>query len=183
MSNAPIFPSLPNLPLPTPPEWLMREVRQRVVLLLNHVLQQEPEAMARLSRKKGQVAGMEYAQFAISLIATPVGLLDLAPEDALPDLTIRVLDENPLALLQILLRGDKPRMDISGDVMLAAEVNWLVDHVRWDVEEDLSRIMGDVPAHSLMRVLRGAGDVLRKFVANAPSTPFNPAKSADQGAA
>jgi ubiquinone biosynthesis accessory factor UbiJ len=178
MSNAPIFPSLPNLPLPTPPEWLMRELRQRVVLLLNHVLQQEPEAMARLARRKGQIAGMEYVQFAISLVATPAGLLDLAPEDAVPDLTIRVLDENPLALLQILLRGDKPRMEISGDVMLAAEVNWLVDHVRWDVEEDLSRIMGDVPAHSLMRVLRGAGDVLRKFVAN---TPFNAAKSTEQG--
>jgi ubiquinone biosynthesis accessory factor UbiJ len=166
--SAPAFPSLPNLPLPTPPEWLMREVRQRVVLLLNHILQQEPEAMARLSRKKGQVAGMEYAQFAITLIATPVGLLDLAPDDAVPDLTMRVQGDNPLVLLQTLLGGDKPRMDISGDVMLAAEVNWLVDHVRWDVEEDLSRIMGDVPAHSLMRVLRGAGDVLRKFVANAP---------------
>jgi ubiquinone biosynthesis accessory factor UbiJ len=179
MSNAPIFPSLPNLPLPTPPEWLMRELRQRVVLLLNHVLQQEPEAMARLARKKGQIVFMEYAQFAISLIATPAGLLDLAPEDAVPDLTIRVQGDNPLALLQTLLSGDKPRMDISGDVMLAAEVNWLVDHVRWDIEEDLARIMGDVPAHSLMRVLRGAGDVLRKFAANAP---FNSAgKPSEQG--
>ncbi len=156
----------------------MRELRQRVVLLLNHVLQQEPEAMARLSRRKGQVAGMEYAQLAIQLIATPAGLLDLAPEDAVPDLTIRVLDESPLALLQILLRGDKPRMEISGDVMLAAEVNWLVDHVRWDVEEDFSRIMGDVPAHSLMRVLRGAGDVLRKFASNVPGN-----KSTEQGGA
>ena len=161
----------------TPPGWLLHELRQRVVLLLNHVLQQEPEAMARLSRKKGQVAGMEYAQFAIQLIATPVGLLDLAPDDAVPDLTIRVLDENPLALLQILLRGDKPRMEISGDVMLAAEVNWLVDYVRWDVEEDLSPIMGDVPAHSLMRVLRGAGDVLRKFAANAAQS----SKPSEQG--
>jgi ubiquinone biosynthesis accessory factor UbiJ len=159
----------------------MRELRQRVVLLLNHVLQQEPEAMARLSRRKGQVAAMEYAQFAIQLIATPVGLLDLAPEDAAPDLTIRVLDESTLALLQALLRGDKPRMEISGDVMLAAEVNWLVDHVRWDIEEDLARIMGDVPANSLMRVLRTMGDVLSKFVATVPSTVFvsKPMEQAD----
>jgi ubiquinone biosynthesis protein UbiJ len=37
---------------------------------------------------------------------------------------------------------------IEGDVQLAAEVNWLVDHVRWDMEEDLSRLMGDAPAHA-----------------------------------
>jgi ubiquinone biosynthesis protein UbiJ len=71
-------------------------------------------------------------------------------------------------LLQTLLRADKPRMEISGDVMLAAQVNWLVDHVRWDVEEDLSRIVGDVPAHGLMQVVRGFGESLKKFIT--PST-------------
>ncbi|NJM44433.1 MAG: hypothetical protein HC858_11515 [Brachymonas sp.] len=161
--SAPSFPTLPLPPLPQLPPWLTREIQQRIVLLLNHVLQQEPEAMARLSRRKGQIAGMEYAQYAIQFIATPVGLLDLAPEDAEPDLSIRVLDTQPLALLQILLRGDKPRMEISGDVMLAAEVNWLVDHVRWDAEEDLSRIVGDVPAHTMMGFVRQALVMLRKF--------------------
>jgi ubiquinone biosynthesis accessory factor UbiJ len=75
-----------------------------------------------------------------------------------------VLDSNPMSILQTLLKGEKPRMEISGDVMLAAEVNWLVDHVRWDVEEDLSRIVGDVPAHGLMQVVRGLGDTLKKFI-------------------
>ncbi|MFM7331838.1 MAG: hypothetical protein ACKO1L_09285 [Brachymonas sp.] len=186
--TAPAFPSFPTPPLPTPPDWLMREVQQRVVLLLNHILQQEPEAMARLSRKKGQIAGLEYAQFAISLIATPVGLLDIAPDGSVPDLRLRVLDTQPLAILQTLLRGDKPRMEISGDVMLAAEVNWLVDHVRWDVEEDLSRILGDVPAHTLMRALRGGAEVLRGFASKAmpaasPSANVNPNSADSQGRA
>jgi hypothetical protein len=38
---------------------------------------------------------------------------------------------------------------IAGDVQLAAEVQWLVDHVRWDLEEDLSRVIGDAPAHAM----------------------------------
>ena len=59
-----------------PPEWLVRELQQRIVLALNHVLQQEPEAMARLARQKGQVAHIEVAQIAIKLVATPAGLLD-----------------------------------------------------------------------------------------------------------
>jgi ubiquinone biosynthesis accessory factor UbiJ len=167
-------PSFPTLPLPQPPDWLMHEIKQRLVLLLNHVLQQEPQAMQRLQRKKGQVVGMEFGKFAILLEATAAGLVDQVSTSSStspampPDLRIKVLDDNPLALAQILLRGDKPRMEISGDVMLAAEINWLVDHVRWDVEEDLSRIMGDVPAHGLMQalkpVLKGLKEVLGKFI-------------------
>jgi ubiquinone biosynthesis accessory factor UbiJ len=167
-------PSFPTLPLPQPPDWLMHEIKQRLVLLLNHVLQQEPQAMQRLQRKKGQAVGMEFGKFAILLEATAAGLVDQVSTSSStspatpPDLRIKVLDDNPLALAQILLRGDKPRMEISGDVMLAAEINWLVDHVRWDVEEDLSRIMGDVPAHGLMQalkpVLKGLKEVLGKFI-------------------
>ncbi len=162
MSTAPSFPSFP---LPQPPDWLMREMQQRVVLLLNHVLQQEPAAIERLKRQKGQIAGIESAWIAMKLIVTPAGLLDLAKPDAETDLSLKVLDTNPLAILQTLLSGEKPRMEVAGDVMLAAEVNWLVDHVRWDVEEDLSRIVGDVPAHTLMKVVHGIGDALKKFIA------------------
>jgi ubiquinone biosynthesis accessory factor UbiJ len=161
-----------------PPQWLVRELQQRIVLALNHVLQQEPEAMARLARQKGQVAHIEMAPIAIKLIATPAGLLDIAPADAKADLTLTVTDSDPLTLLQTTLRGDKPAIQIQGDVQLAAEVNWLADHVRWDAEEDLSRIIGDAPAHSAMQVLRQAAQTLKKF-APTPSaaTPPSAAKS------
>lgn len=159
----------PNFPLPPPPAWLLHELQQRVVLLLNHVLQQEPLAVERLLRQKGQVALIECAPIAMKLRVTPAGLLDMAQDHEEPDLSLKVLDNNPLNLAQTLLRGDKPRMEISGDVMLAAEVNWLVDHVRWDVEEDLSRIVGDVPAYTIMRAVRGLGDALKKFIVPAAS--------------
>ena len=162
MSNAPTFPSFP---LPKPPDWLMREMQQRVVLLLNHVLQQESAAIERLKRQKGQVVGIDAAPVAMKLVVTPAGLLDLAQTDDEADLSLKVLDTNPLSILQTLLSGEKPRMEVSGDVMLAAEINWLVDHVRWDVEEDLSRIVGDVPAHTLMKAMHGIGDALKKFIA------------------
>jgi ubiquinone biosynthesis accessory factor UbiJ len=162
--NAIMSMPFPTFPFPQPPAWLLQELQQRVVLLLNHVLQQEPMAVERLLRQKGQVALIECAPIAMKLIVTPAGLLDLASANVEPDLSLKVLDSNPFNLAQTLLRGDKPRMEISGDVMLAAEVNWLVDHVRWDVEEDLSRIVGDVPAHTMMSALRGLGDALKKFI-------------------
>jgi ubiquinone biosynthesis protein UbiJ len=62
------------------------------------------------------------------------------------------------------LVGDKPSVQIEGDVQLAAEVNWLVDHVRWDVEDDLARLVGDVPAHAIGSAVQKLAAALRRLV-------------------
>ena len=147
-----------------PPGWAVQEAQRRVVLLLNHVLSQEPQAMGRLAGQKGRVVLFQWRDVRFKLLATPAGLLDLANPDLPTDLTLSVTEESPLALVQSALRGDKPPVRIEGDVQLAAEVNWLVDHVRWDVEEDLARILGDVPAHALGQATRRAAEALRRFM-------------------
>lgn len=148
-----------------PPPWMVDEVQHRVVLLLNHVLQQEPQAQARLSRQQGSSVLVQWRQFSLQLVATPAGLLDRAPAAArAPDLTLRVAEASPLALAQAALRGDKPPIQIEGDVQLAAEVGWLVDHVRWDIEEDLARLVGDAPAHAVGEAGRRMASALRDFV-------------------
>ncbi len=159
---------LQNLPLPPvqPPAWVVDEVQRRIVLLLNHILMQEGEAMARLVRQKNRVVQMHWRTFSIKLVATPAGLLDRAADDAKPDLVLALTEISPLALAQGALRGDKPAVRIEGDVQLAAEVNWLTDHVRWDIEEDLARVMGDAPAHTLSQAARGAAQALRQFLSS-----------------
>lgn len=147
-----------------PPRWVQDEAQNRLVLLLNHVLQQEPEAMARLARQKSRIALMQWRRFSLRLQATPAGLLEIAPDGQVPDLTLTITDESPLALAQAALRGDKPAVRIEGDVQFAAEINWLVEHVRWDLEEDLSRVVGDTPAHYIATVARRVAEALRGFV-------------------
>jgi ubiquinone biosynthesis protein UbiJ len=65
---------------------------------------------------------------------------------------------------QSVLDGKAPPVKIEGDVQLAAELGWLADNLRWDVEEDLSRVIGDVPAHAIAgaghRVLKALRDFL-----------------------
>ncbi len=171
--------ALQKLPLPNlqPPTWAVSEVQRRIVLLLNHVLMQESEATARLARQKGRVMLVQWRAVNFKLVATPAGLLDLASSEATADLVLTVTDESPLALVQSALRGDKPAVRIEGDVQLAAEVNWLTEHVRWDMEEDLARIIGDVPAHTLSQMAQGLVGGLRQFVAKAAS--LIPGKSSD----
>ncbi|MBI3530978.1 MAG: hypothetical protein HY068_00560 [Burkholderiales bacterium] len=49
-------------------------------------------------------------------------------------------------------------------------VNWLVDHVRWDIEEDLARIVGDAPAHALGQAARRMAEAVRQFLTRASGT-------------
>ena len=47
------------------------------------------------------------------------------------------------------MQGKARVVRIEGDAAWRCRVNWLVDHLRWDVEEDLARLMGDAPAPCL----------------------------------
>ena len=163
-----------------PPEWAVAEIQRRLVLMLNHVLQQEPEAQARLRRQVGRVVEAHWRHFHIRVQATPAGLLDLAVPGLVPDLTLTITEDSPFSLTQAAVRGEKPPIRIAGDVQLAAEMQWLVDHVRWDIEEDLSRVIGDAPAHAIGATAKRVADAIRQFAVRgaAPAAAATPAPSA-----
>ena len=156
---------LQNFSLPfIPPAWAVDEVHRRIVLLLNHVLMQESVAMQRLQPQRGRVVRVQWRQFFMALQVTPAGLFDMAPEAATPDLRLEVTQSSPLDLAQAALRGERPAVRIDGDVQFAGDIQWLADNLRWELEEDLARLMGDVPAHTLASMARGAVQALRGFV-------------------
>jgi ubiquinone biosynthesis protein UbiJ len=152
-----------NLPV-TPPAWAIDETHRRIVLLLNHVLMQEPQAMERLVRQKGRIVLMQWRAFTFRLLVTPAGLFDVAAPDAQADLLLVITQESLLSIAQELMQGGKPSVRIEGDVQLAAEVSWLIDHVRWDIEEDLARILGDAPAHAVVQLARTVAQAVQQFV-------------------
>ena len=166
-----------SLPVPTPPAWAIDETHRKCVLVLNHVLMQEPQAMQRLVRQSGRVILAQWRAFTFKVQVTTAGLLDVAAEGATPDLTLVLAEDSPFALVQAVLQGNKPPVRIEGDVQLAAEVNWLADNVRWDVEEDLSRVVGDAPAHMVMDAGRKLSGALRDFLGQT----FKSAPRSDSG--
>ena len=149
---------------PQPPQWLVHEVQHRVVLLLNHVLMQESAATQRLVPSRGRVVRMQWRHFFMALQVTPAGLFDLAPPAATPDLRLEVMQASPLDLAQAALRGERPSVRIDGDVQFAGDIQWLADNLRWDVEDDLARLIGDVPAHTLANLAGSAAQALRGFL-------------------
>ena len=154
-----------------PPAWMVDEGQQRLVLFLNHVLLQEKQAQERLVRQKGRVVHLRWGLFAMDLIITPAGLADRAPASSTPDLVLTVVAESPVAVVQSVLAGKTPTVKIDGDVQLAAEIGWLAENLRWDAEEDLSRLIGDAPAYALADAGRRLSSGLKQFLVKRPVSP------------
>ena len=147
-----------------PPAWLVDEAQQRLVLFLNHVLMHEPQAQQRLLRQKGRRVQLRWRDLHFEVAFTPAGLLERQAPSEQADLVLSLNEPSPFELVKTVMQGQRPPVRIEGDVQLAAEVNWLVDHVRWDPEEDLARLIGDVPAHRLASAGRRTAEALRDFV-------------------
>lgn len=128
--------------------------RLPVVAFLNHLLEPAPWARDRLAPFAGRTWRVELAPLPdLSLVVRENGMLDAsdAPE---PHLVVTLTP----AALPALARRDETvirEMTFTGDAELAAALQYLARHLEWDVEEDLSRVVGDVAAH---RIAGGARD-------------------------
>ena len=153
------------------PAWMLEAIQRRLLLLFNHVLMQESEAQTRLARQAGRVIEARWRIFEMRLRITPAGLLDLAEPGALADLALSFAEGSPWQFAQAMLGADRPPVHITGDVQLAADINWVVEHVRWDLEEDLARAIGDAPAHFMAESGRRLVQGLRRFAGRGGGAP------------
>jgi len=161
---------------------------ERLVLLANHVLSGEPEARERLVPHAGRLISLELLDLpallprmpAVVLRVTPAGLLEACGPGAAPaaeeaDLQLRVRAADPAALLLAALSGQPPAAELQGDARLAADVNWLIANLRWDVAADLERLFGPAVAQRLSEFLgalgRGVGEALRMAGARLRGSP------------
>jgi ubiquinone biosynthesis accessory factor UbiJ len=149
-------------------------VMQRLTLLLNHVLSSEAVATAKLQPHSGRRVQLEvvdwptvFPAWPTSVFAiTPAGLLEWqpvpvgSPPDVSPDLTISILANNPAQMLLQVLSGQRPRIEVSGDAALAGDISWLMDNLRWDIQDDIARWVGQGPAHQLGVWANGAKEAL-----------------------
>lgn len=145
-------------------------VLDRLTLAVNHVLAAEPAATTRLQAHAGQTVALVFENGPPLLPApppavwqiTPAGLLEVSQADsASAGLRLGVDAGNPMRLAAQWLAGDRSGMSVQGDVQLAATAAWLMDNLRWDVEDDLARVFGDGPGRQLAVVLRRIGEGLR----------------------
>jgi ubiquinone biosynthesis accessory factor UbiJ len=58
---------------------------------------------------------------------------------------------------------------IDGEAALAADMHWLADNLRWDIEADLAQVVGPLPARLVMSIGRAGAQALRGVVPRPPT--------------
>lgn len=140
-------------------------VRDALVMPLNHVLDSAPWARERLLRFAGRTAEFRVFPFVYRLTVTAEGRAEAPPTERVADTTVTLTP--PLALR--ILSGDeeaRSQARFDGDAEFAREISYLAENLRWDYEEDLSRIVGDVVAHRIGQTARDLAAWRRQAVQN-----------------
>ena len=75
------------------PDWLLHELQDKLVLLLNHVIGQEPAATERLQRQQGQCVQVSWREYRLQWLITPAGLLARADAHQAADLHLHISQE------------------------------------------------------------------------------------------
>jgi ubiquinone biosynthesis protein UbiJ len=125
-------------------------VIDRVVLAgLNHVLGQSAWAREKLRPFAGRHARLSVPPFQLALTVAADGYFADAGEGVTADVNIALPTDTPMLLAQGGLARVMQAARVEGGAEFATELAFVLKNLRWDYEEDLSRLVGDIAAHRL----------------------------------
>lgn len=128
---------------------------------LNTLVNDDPDLMRRLSRLKGQIIQVNLKELNKTLTFVFSQQIDvLADYEGQPDcylsLNLSVLPElREQSNITKLIKQDK--LILEGDIQLAQKFAQLMTDCKPDLEEWLSRVTGDVVAHTLVQGVKNVG--------------------------
>jgi ubiquinone biosynthesis protein UbiJ len=123
--------------------------------VVNRLTGDAPLARERLARFAGKTVAFHVGPLPVALTVQTTGEVLPAVEGAARDLEVSA---SPFLLPRLAARDESAFRDVGmlGDAEFAGEIAYLAKYLRWDVEEDLSRLVGDAAAHRAVSVARGA---------------------------
>lgn len=116
---------------------------------LNHLLEGANWARVRLAPFAGRRARFDMPPFVFGLAISTDGSVEPNPDPRSVDVVIRLPAETPFLLPQGLEKV-MSQASVEGNAEFATELSFIFRHLRWDAEEDLSTLVGDIAAHRLV---------------------------------
>ena len=122
---------------------------------INRLTAATPLARERLARFAGKTAVFRVGPLPVALVVQTTGEVLPAAAGVAGDLEVRI---SPFLLPRLAAHDESAYRDVetTGDVEFAGEVAFLAKHLKWDVEEDLSKVVGDAAANRLVGAARDA---------------------------
>jgi ubiquinone biosynthesis protein UbiJ len=120
---------------------------------VNHVLRTSPLAMQRLAPHAGRTARFEVGPLRADVTVQTTGEVTAAIPGANADVTLRIA---PPLLPRLAAREARAfdEISVAGDEALGRDIVFVAANLGWDVEEDLSKVVGDIAAHRAVEAAR-----------------------------
>jgi ubiquinone biosynthesis protein UbiJ len=132
---------------------------------LQHITNQNNWSREHLIGFAGKVVQFDIALIKTNLLVLEEGSLSIAGETAAPEAIIYI----PPSLALRILAGDesaKTQIKIDGNAHFATELSKVLQLMRWDIEEDLSKVIGDIAANKTVTASRKIFDETKKQTIN-----------------
>jgi len=128
--------------------------------LLQHLIDQNSWAHELLQPHAGKSIRLNFTFVTATLIILENGNLAIAGETNQADAIATI---TPGTLMRLLAKDEAAKLQVSveGDTQLAAEMAKVFAHMRWDYEDDLSRLVGEIPAGKLGNLLRQTSNTIK----------------------
>lgn len=143
-------------------------VNEAFIAAVNRLLRNADWALDRLRPHAGKRARIAVGPLAVEFSVAPDGSLGAADMAIPVSVTVSV---PPHEVGRWLGSRDAASRDfgVEGDAELASAISFVAANLRWDFEEDLSRLVGDIAAHRVGEAVR-AMERWRRATANAAVT-------------
>jgi ubiquinone biosynthesis protein UbiJ len=131
---------------------------------VNHLLARESWARERLAPYAGKTARLSCPPVVLALLVQPDGYLGAVDETGTHqfDVTVSVPSDALPAFVQGGQAAVMKHVKIEGDAEFATVIAKLAEHLRWEPEEDLAKLIGDGPAWRVASVVRTVGEHVQR---------------------
>ncbi|HIF50081.1 MAG TPA: hypothetical protein EYQ42_00850 [Thiotrichaceae bacterium] len=148
------------------PEWL-----KQVEKLINKALSLDEETLCSLGKLEGKIIAFEFLSTDLTIFLFPSndGLVIHSAYENKPDVLIKGTPANFIMMMTSSKRsnGSLPTdMQIIGDIGLAQRFQEVMQNIEIDLEEPLSKWVGDTMAYQIGKFVRGS----HRFATNAGKT-------------
>ena len=118
---------------------------------INHLLKGASWARNKLAVHAGKTARFDVSPFALTLAILQSGEVENRAASDTADVAFTL---TPGLALRVLAAPNEAwrEVRVDGDTGLARDILYIAQNLRWDVEEDLSRVFGDIAAHRLVQM-------------------------------
>ncbi len=133
--------------------------------LLNHLINQNSWARAQLQPFGGKAVRFSIPPASATLTVLEDGGMAMSGESATAEATVII----PLPVALRLLANDEGAntlITLEGDTELATVLAKVLRSMQWEYEEDLSKLVGDVPAHKIAGFAREIFSAAKKQSVN-----------------